>query len=142
MKDQHILRVATKIMFPFILVFGLYVIFHGDFSPGGGFQGGCVIAAAFILYGLVYDAPAMRRILPRKISDAAMCLGVSLYVGVGVWSLLSGYRFLDWAALSPSDPGAGEPRGMSLVEYGVGLTVSMVMITLYNEVSGGSEHPQ
>jgi len=135
-KDQHILRVATKIMFPFILVFGLYVIFHGDFSPGGGFQGGCVIAAAFILYGLVYDAPAMRRILPRGVSDTLMCLGVLVYVAAGAWSLLSGYRFLDWAALSPADPGSGEPWGMGVVEYGVGLTVAMVMITLFNEVSG------
>jgi multicomponent Na+:H+ antiporter subunit B len=135
MKDQHILRVATKIMFPFILIFGLYVIFHGDLSPGGGFQGGCLIAAAFILYGLVYDRPAMQKILPRGVSDALLCVGVLLYIAVGTFSLLSGYRFLDHAAIVPSDPGAGEPWGMSLVEYGVGITVSMVMITLYNELS-------
>jgi multicomponent Na+:H+ antiporter subunit B len=137
-KDQFILRICAKAMIPFILVFGLYVIFHGDLSPGGGFQGGVLIAAAFILYGLVFGGDEMRRILPRSVSDALVSVGVLIYAGTGMYCLLSGYRFLDYRAIQPSDPGAADVWGMSIVEYGVGFTVSMVMVTVYNEISEGA----
>lgn len=132
-----ILRIAAKTMIPFILVYGLYVIFHGDLSPGGGFQGGVIIASAFILYGLVFGGDAMREVLPRRVSDTLVSLGVLMYAGTGMYCLLSGYRFLDYRAIQPSNPGSADVWGMSIVEYGVGFTVSMVMITIYNEVSEG-----
>jgi multicomponent Na+:H+ antiporter subunit B len=138
MKDQIILRVAAKMMIPFILVYGFYVIFHGDLSPGGGFQGGVVIAAAFILYGLVYGVAEMRKVLPRWLSDSLIAFGVLLYAGTGTYCLLAGYRFLDYTPIKPGEPGGAEAWGMSLVEYGVGFTVSMVMVTVYNEITEGT----
>ncbi len=138
MKNQMILRVIARWNIPFMLVFGLYVITHGEGGPGGGFQGGVIVAAAFILYGLVAGADRMRAILPRRATDAAAALGVLLYVGVGIYSMLRGYTFLDHTAILPSDPGAAEPWGMTLVEYGVGLTVAAVMVTVYNEISEGT----
>lgn len=138
MKENLILRVGTKYMVPFLLVFGLYIIFHGDLSPGGGFQGGVAIASGFILYGLVYGAPAMRKILPRRVSDALIAVGVLLYAGTGTFCLLAGYRFLDYTPIEPSNPGGAEAWGMTLVEYGVGFTVSMVMVTIYNEITEGT----
>lgn len=138
MNDQMILRIGAKTMIPFLLVFGLYVIFHGDLSPGGGFQGGVLIASGFILYGVVWGAPAMRRILPRRVSDALVAFGVLLYAGTGMYCLLAGRRFLDYSAISPSDEPAGDVWGMTLVEYGVGFTVSMVMVTIYNEITEGT----
>lgn len=138
MNDQMILRICAKTLIPFILVFGLYVIFHGDLSPGGGFQGGVIIAAAFILYGVVHGAPAMRRFLPRKVSDALVAVGVLMYAGTGLYCLLAGRRFLDYSAIKPSDHAGGDVWGMALVEYGVGFTVSMVMVTIYNEFSEGT----
>jgi multisubunit Na+/H+ antiporter MnhB subunit len=138
MRQHSILRVAAKMMTPFILVFGLYVVFHGDISPGGGFQGGVIIASGFILYGLVYGGAAMRRVIPRWLSDSLLAFGVLLYAGTGTFCMLAGYRFLDYTALRPSSPGWGEVIGMTLVEYGVGFTVSMVMVTIYNEISEGT----
>jgi multicomponent Na+:H+ antiporter subunit B len=138
MKEQMILRIGAKLMLPFILVFGLYVIFHGDLSPGGGFQGGVITASAFILYGLVYGKSEMQRILPRWLSDTLLATGVLIYAGTGAYSLLAGYRFLDYTPIQPSDPGSAEAWGMTLVEYGVGFTVSMVMVTIYNEISEGT----
>lgn len=138
MSDNIILRVGTKMLVPLMLVFGLYIIFHGDLSPGGGFQGGVAIASGFILYGLVYGAPAMRKILPRSVSDALIAVGVLLYAGTGTFCLLAGYRFLDYTPITPSNPGGAEAWGMTLVEYGVGFTVSMVMVTVYNEITEGT----
>lgn len=138
MKENLILRVASKYMVPFMLVFGLYIIFHGDLSPGGGFQGGVAIASGFIFYGMVYGKPAMLKILPRGVSDTLIAVGVLMYAGTGTYCLLAGYRFLDYTAIQPSDPGAAEAWGMTLVEYGVGFTVSMVMVTCYNEITEGT----
>ncbi len=138
MSDNLILRVATKYMVPFMLVFGLYIVFHGDFSPGGGFQGGVAIASGFIFYGLVYGKPAMQKILPRPVSDVLMAFGVLVYAGTGAFCLLAGYRFLDYTPLKPSDPASAEAWGMTVVEYGVGFTVAMVMVTCFNEITEGT----
>lgn len=138
MKENLILRVGTKYMVPFMLVFGLYIIFHGDLSPGGGFQGGVVIASAFIFYGMVFGKAEMHKILPRGVSDTLIAVGVLMYAGTGAYCLLAGYRFLDYTPLEPSSPGGAEAWGMSIVEYGVGFTVSMVMVTAYNEITEGT----
>jgi multicomponent Na+:H+ antiporter subunit B len=61
-----------------------------------------------------------------------------MYAGVGIYSLLMGYEFLDHSALNPSNPGGAEPWGMTLVEYGVGMTVAAVMITICNEITEGT----
>jgi multicomponent Na+:H+ antiporter subunit B len=133
-----VLRVIARWNIPFMLVFGLYVQTHGELGPGGGFQAGVIIAAAFILYGMVFSAAEMRKIVPRWVTDTAAALGVLMYAGVGIYSLLMGYEFLDHSALNPSNPGGAEPWGMTLVEYGVGMTVAAVMITIFNEITEGT----
>jgi multicomponent Na+:H+ antiporter subunit B len=133
------MRVAARWNMPFMLVFALYTQTHGELGPGGGFQAGVMIAAAFILYGLVFGGSEMRRLIPRPVTDAAAAFGVLLYAGVGVYSLLQGYVFLDYAALNPANPGGAEPWGMTLVEYGVGITVAAVMITVFNEITEGTD---
>lgn len=135
MKDQVILRVVTKVTVPFILVFGFYVITHGELGPGGGFQGGVVLAAAFVLYGLVFGLDDLEAIVPRRVSDALAGVGVLVYAAVGLAGILGGYNFLDYTPLQISGSEAAESWGMTLVEYGVGITVAAVMITVFREVS-------
>ncbi len=83
MRDQVILRIITKLIIPYIMVFGFYVITHGELGAGGGFQGGVILASAFILYGIVYGVEEMRKIVPRRLSDSLASIGVLLYAGVG-----------------------------------------------------------
>ncbi|MGE0431685.1 MAG: Na(+)/H(+) antiporter subunit B [Planctomycetota bacterium] len=143
MRDQKILRIVTKLQIPFVLVFGFYVLTHGELGPGGGFQSGVILGAAFILYAMVYGVDARHRVLPRQATDAMAALGVLLYVGTGVACLLLGRAFLDYAAISPGAPADGESWGMTLVEYGVGITVTAVMVTIFNEVAeAGGTAPQ
>ena len=138
MKEQVILRIITKINLPFMIVFGFYVITHGELGPGGGFQGGIMLASGFILYGMVYSGEELRKVIPRRLTDALACIGVLLYAGVGVYSILTGFNFLDYTPLKPSDHAGAESWGMTLVEYGVGITVSSVMITIFNEITEGT----
>lgn len=135
LSDQVILRVVTKLSIPFILIFGFYVITHGELGPGGGFQGGVVLATAFILYALIFGRAALYRVVPPPVSDILTGVGVLIYSGTGAACMLLGGKFLDYSMLNPAVPGDGESLGMTLVEYGVGLTVSMVMLTIFNQLA-------
>ena len=84
MTNYHILRVISKLLIPFIFLFALYVQFHGDYSPGGGFQAGVIIAAAFILHALIFGLEAGRRLVPGWVNLAMLAGGVIVYGGVGV----------------------------------------------------------
>jgi multicomponent Na+:H+ antiporter subunit B len=135
MSQQTLIRVIAKMTIPFILVFGIYVILHGEIGPGGGFQGGVIVAAGFILYGLVFGADELTRRIPPSIIDACMALGALIYASVGLACLFAGGTFLDYGVLMPEHAGDGEAWGMTIVEYGVGLTVASVMVTVYLNIS-------
>jgi multicomponent Na+:H+ antiporter subunit B len=130
MKNDLVLRLVAKLLIPYILLFALYVQFHGDFGPGGGFQAGVIIAAAMIFYGLIYGLPAVRKVVPEPLVESMMAAGVLIYGGVGVAGLLLGGNFLDYFVLDP-DPVHGQERGIFWVEVGVAITVSGVMLKIF-----------
>ena len=131
MKNNPVLRVCSKVLFAPIILYGLYVQFHGDYGPGGGFQAGVIIAAAFILYSMIFGLKNGETLVPVKINRYLMCVGVLLYAGVGLVSLFLNGKYLDYNVLS-SDPSSGQHLGIILVELGVGITVATVMIALYH----------
>lgn len=135
MKEQVLMRVMAQLLAPFILLFGIYVIMHGELGPGGGFQGGVIIASAYILYSLVFGSDAGERIFPARVSDPLNSLGVLLYASVGVVAMVLGGAYLDYDLLNAANPPAGQALGIMLVELGVGITVSAVMVTLFNELA-------
>jgi len=130
MKNDLVLRVVGKLLMPYILLFALYVQFHGDFGPGGGFQAGVIIAAALIFYGLIYGLPAARKAMPEPLVESMMAVGVLIYGGVGLAGLLLGGNYLDYFVLDP-DPVHGQERGIFWVEVGVATTVSGVMLKVF-----------
>ena len=130
MEHHTILRVITKLLVPFIMLFALYVQFHGDYGPGGGFQAGVIFGAAFILHGLLFGVHSVQRVAPPGVVRALTACGVLLYAGVGVATLLLGGNFLDYNVLS-SDPVAGQHLGILVIELGVGITVASTMILLF-----------
>ncbi|QPG06643.1 Na(+)/H(+) antiporter subunit B [Salinimonas marina] len=130
MSDSLILRVVTKWLVPVILLFALYVQFHGDYSPGGGFQAGVIFSSAFLLYALVYGVDATTRVVPEAILRIGASLGVLLFAGVGVVSLFKGATFLNYSVLAGT-PVAGQHLGIILIELGVGITVACVMLLLF-----------
>ena len=134
-KDNAVLRVVTKIIVPVILVFALYVQFHGDYGPGGGFQAGVIFAAGFILYALVFGVEAIERVFSAATLRIMTALGLLLFAGVGFWSLIGGERYLDYDALA-QEPLVGQHVGIFLVELGVGITVAAVMITVFVAFAG------
>lgn len=128
--DYRVLRVVTGMLMPFILMFALYVLFHGDFGPGGGFQAGVIFTAGFVLYGLVFGLDKAQQVLPRRVMWMLVALGPLAYVGVGVAGLLLGGQFLDYDVLA-GDPVAGQHLGLLLVETAIGTTVAAVMTSIF-----------
>jgi multicomponent Na+:H+ antiporter subunit B len=135
MDDRVILRVGAKMLIPFILLFALYVQFHGDYGPGGGFQAGVIFAAGFILYALVFGLPNVQKALPPKAVYVCSAVGVLLYAGVGYVTLALGGDFLDYGVLR-HDPEHGQHLGILLVELGVLITVFGVMVAVFYAFAG------
>jgi len=135
MDDRVILRVGTKFLIPFILLFALYVQFHGDYGPGGGFQAGVIFAAAFVLYALVFGLGQAKRVLPPAFVHACSALGVMIYAGTGVVTMLMGGLFLDYNVLF-HDPHHGQHWGIFSVEFGVLVTVFGVMVSIFYAFAG------
>ncbi len=130
MHDDIILTSITRFLTPFVLLFAFYVQFHGEYSPGGGFQAGVIFAAAFILHGLLHGVHATMKVISMSAARIGAALGVLLYGGVGIWGLLEGGQYLEYNTLA-SAPQAGQKLGIMLVEAGVGITVASVMLVLF-----------
>ena len=130
MKHNLILRITAKLLIPYIILFALYVQFHGDFGPGGGFQAGVIFSSAFILYTLVYGLENAERIIPLRILQILASLGVLIYAGTGVAGLLLGGQFLNYNVLADVAI-TGQHIGILVIELGVGITVAAVMIMIF-----------
>lgn len=129
-KGDVILRVGAKLILPFILLFALYVHFHGDYGPGGGFQAGVISAGSIILYAIVFGLEAAKRVAPPALVERLVPLGVLIYAGTGVVGLLLGHNYLDYSVLA-HDAAHAHERGILLVETGVLLTVSSTMLAIF-----------
>jgi len=138
--ESMIIQMAVRFLTPFIQLFGLYVIAHGHYSPGGGFQGGVVLGASFILIAIAFDLRTSLQRFSERANALWGNLGVLLYVGTGLVCALVGGLFLDYSALAaiiPIDPVEWRSLGVFIVEVGVGLTVMSIMASLYWDISSG-----
>lgn len=136
MREKLVLRVVSKALIPFILLFALYVQFHGDYGPGGGFQAGVIFGAGLVLYAIVFGLDSVQEVAPPAVVETGIGLGVLLYAGVGLTGLLLGGNYLDYGVLDAKDPVQGQHLGILLVELGVGITVASVIVAIYYAFAG------
>ena len=135
MRLDVLLRVASKLFLPFILMFALYVQFHGDYGPGGGFQAGVIVAAAVVLYAIIFGLAEAHRVVPPALVETMVPLGVLIYAGVGVFNMLTGSNFLNYTHLA-HDQIHGQEWGVFLVEAGVLVTVAGTMVAIFYAFAG------
>ena len=138
-----ILQTTCRMIIPFIQIFALYVIAHGHYSPGGGFQGGVIFGASIILFAIAFDLRSAIKRMGERLTAFLCALGVFIYAGVGLVCMLYGNNFLDYSALADImgvDPISARSHGILIVEIGVGITVMAVMVVLYyNLASAGKQ---
>ncbi len=137
-RETVILRVVGKALVPFILLFALYVQFHGDYGPGGGFQAGVIFAAGLILHALIFGLDALRRAIPQVVVEIGIAAGALIYGGVGVASMVLGGEFLHYGVFDRHNPAHGQHLGILLVEFGGGITVTFVMVAIFYAFAGRS----
>ncbi len=130
MRKDLILRIGAKLILPFILLFALYVQFHGDFGPGGGFQAGVISAAMVILYAIIFGLKSAQTVIPPRFAELMVPLGALLYTGVGIVAMFKGGNFLNYSVLE-HDPVKGQHLGIILVELGVYITVAGTMLAIF-----------
>jgi multicomponent Na+:H+ antiporter subunit B len=130
MRLDLILRIGTKLVLPFMLLFALYVQLHGDYGPGGGFQAGVIAAGMIILYALVFGIARAKLIAPQALVERMVPLGVLIFAGTGVLGLLNGSNYLDYSRLLADSKHAHE-WGIFWVELGVLITVASTMLAIF-----------
>jgi multicomponent Na+:H+ antiporter subunit B len=135
-----IVLMAARTMAPAIQVMAIYVIFHGHYSPGGGFQGGVLLAASFVLVRLAYGSEIGRRQLSAGRATLLSAIGALAYVAVGLVALALGGRFLDYGFLPLPDvaPPMLHFYGILWVEVAVGLAVAGALASIYDDLIVGS----
>ncbi len=143
--EDVVVSTLSRFLIPFMQAFSLYVFAHGHGSPGGGFQGGCIMAAAFILIVIAYDLKEAKRRFREKSLLIFCCVGVLIYVGTGWLCLLLGSNFLDYSILSkvlPTDPIKARYYGMAMIELGVQITVMAIMLSIFLDLVTKGEHEE
>ena len=130
-QESIIVKTISRFLIPFVQVFGLYVIMHGHSSPGGGFQGGVILGASFVLLGMAYGLKEVKRRFPLKVLVVFVSLGVFIYAGIGAVCLALGGNFLNYGILPVPLP---RYMGMFGIEVGVGITVMAVMVSLFHDL--------
>lgn len=141
--DNVVIQTICRLLIPPIQLFALYVIAHGHYSPGGGFQGGCILGASFILMVIAYDIKEAKRMMSEKVNTILSSLGVIIYSGIGVVCLILSANYLDYGILNKILPVTiAEARALGIfgVEVGVGITVMAVMVSIFLNLASGGEH--
>lgn len=140
-KDQQeyqsgiVVQQVSRILCPFIIMFGVYLVTHGHLTPGGGFQGGVIISAAFILFALAFNRKKGREMVPGPLLLCGASAGIFLYIGAGLAGVFLGYHFLanKAAGIQPCGMQGELLSGGTLfwINIGVGLAVASIFTDLF-----------
>ncbi|MBD3333750.1 sodium:proton antiporter [candidate division GN15 bacterium] len=136
--DSIIVDIASRVITPFILLIGLYVFFHGHYSPGGGFQGGVLLAAGILLLRLSLGVAVSQAIMPTRMTLRLAAGGVLVFLGTGLAAVFLGGNFLDYhyLPLPGLSPEYLRYYGILLIEVGVTATVMLTLVAIYDELLG------
>ena len=138
MQMSKIVRLSADIMYPFVVIFGLYVIMHGHITPGGGFQGGAVVATGAALVIVAYAFHDVKGMIPKVLLYLQESMGLLLFIGAGLAGMLLAFPFFfNWLANSGSLFGMTVPFGPNPGELNTAGFLPLMNIAVGIEVWGG-----
>lgn len=140
--DSPIILLGARILSPYIMLFGLYVIFHGHYSPGGGFQGGALLASSVLLVRIAGGTSVASLQIKRVFTTPLAAAGVIIYFATGLTAMALGGNFLDYSFLPGPEMEAARLRyyGMLVIEIGIGVAVMAILIMIYDNLTAGEDH--
>lgn len=127
MKDK-VVEVSLKLLLHTAVLYGLFIHFHGEESAGGGFQAGAIFSSVFLVYQFIFDDEDY--LIKERLSRIFLFIGITLYFGMGIFTMLLGGKFLEYNALGffhVSSP-VSQKIGIIVVETGVLLVVGAALI--------------
>lgn len=145
MRSRHespIVLLGSRFLSPYIMVFGWYVIFHGHYSPGGGFQGGALLAASLLLVRVSGGRRVSRRQLQEFATTPLAISGVLIYFLTGLTAMLYGGMFLDYSKLPFPGMETAYIRyyGILIIEVGIGLAVMAILVMIFDNLVKGEDY--
>lgn len=132
--ESTIIMTTVRVVLPFVFTFGLFVMFHGAESSGGGFQGGTIVAASVLLIAFAFGIDPTREWLRGATVSGLVASGVLTFVTVGLVAMVHGGAFLEYAAYGYE---AATKYGIELVELAIGVIVAGVIVALFFGVAQG-----
>jgi multicomponent Na+:H+ antiporter subunit B len=138
--ESTIIMTTVRVVAPFVFAYGLFVMFHGADSAGGGFQGGVLVAAAVLLLAFAFGIDATRVWLDGPLTRAAITAGGAAFAFIGLGAVALGGAFLEYVAYGYGATGA--KYGIELVELGIGAVVSGVLVGLFFSLASGDFEPK
>lgn len=134
--SSPIILLVARFLSPFLMVFGWYIIFHGHYSPGGGFQGGAMLAAAILLVRIATGQQIAELQFKKILTTPIGAIGVLIYFGVGLSAMFMGGTFLDYhyVPLPWFEPADLRSFSIVLIEIGVGLAVMAILVSIYDDI--------
>ena len=130
--QDSILRVVVRFLVPLIFLYGLYVIFNGHLSPGGGFSGGTILGAGLILYSMAFGFRQTERYFNEKVYDVIKVVALLIYSAVMLYFFTTGANGTD-AWIPRGTAGNIFSAGFILpINFVVGLEVACTMYGLYS----------
>lgn len=140
--ESPIVLLGARLLSSYIMLFGLYVIFHGHYSPGGGFQGGTLLAASLLLIRISSGIRISRMQFREYLTTPVAVIGIIIYFGTGLVAIFAGGYFLDYELLPI--PGLDTPDlrywGILIIEFGIGLTVMAVLVSIFDNMAQGEDY--
>lgn len=137
---SDVLDTTSRLLIPFTVLFAVYVVIHGHTSPGGGFQGGAILAAALMLIRLIRGAASTGLRLRAGFVVAVASFGILVYLATGLTPLLRGYAFLDYSGLPlPFEGNHLREMGSLTVEIGVFIGVTAVLLLIFDVLTSAAE---
>lgn len=133
-----VVRVVVRLVARIVQLFGIYVIFHGHYSPGGGFQGGALLAAGFILVRLTDGMRVSQLEFPSFLALPLAGIGGIIFLIVGLLAIVGGGMFLEYPSI-PLGLSSVDLRyyGILVVEIGIAAAVAAGLVSIFDNLAGG-----
>ncbi len=130
-EKDPIVRTVSSFLIPLIFVMGIYVILNGHLSPGGGFSGGAMLGAGFILYGMVFGEDKVARFMNEKVIRVVVLCALGFYALAKSYSFYTGANHLE-SVITPGVPGRIISAGLIMpLDVAVGAVVCCTMYSFY-----------
>jgi multicomponent Na+:H+ antiporter subunit B len=138
--ESPIIMATVRVIAPFVFTFGLFIMFHGADSSGGGFQGGVIVATVMLMLGIAFGIDPLREWVGESVLVGLLGVGVAAFLGIGVGTVALGGGFLEYHVIE-TELGIyhATKYGIEAVELAIGVGVASTITGLFFAIDAGKD---